>query len=92
MIDHTELTITDDDHVDGVKEAISLLLANKPYLVDGRRRGGSELRGQLRQGNSNEITRSKIRAWMHNEDGGMTPERMKLIEEAQRAGKIDVAR
>jgi hypothetical protein len=90
--DEMDLVITDDG-VDGVREAVELLLARKRYLVAGRRRGGSELRGT---GNvtaaSAQLTRSQIRAWSHGEDGGMTPERIALIEQAHKAGTIDASR
>ena len=99
LLDHSEIVVTDDG-IDGVKEAVALLLASKRYLVDGRRRGGSELRGiaggQPRSGN--QITQSQIRNWAHGFDpdgtpnGGMTPERIKLIEDARKAGTIEVGR
>lgn len=90
LIDQSELIITDDG-VDGVKEAVEMLLAKKRYLVGGRRRGGVEIRSSD-QSNSGILTRSQIRRWMHGEDGGLTPERQKMMEEAYRAGNIDANR
>lgn len=90
LLDRSELVVSDEG-VEGVREAVELLLAKKRYLVGGRRRSSSEFRGAERT-ESSQITRSQIRAWAHGEDGGFTPERMKLIEEAQRAGTIDTTR
>jgi hypothetical protein len=90
MLDRNELVITDDG-IDGVKEAVELLLASKRYLVRGRNSAGTELRGPERSSGT-QLTRSQIREWMRGNDGGITPEREKQIREAQAAGQIDLSR
>ena len=77
--------ILEGEEVIGVEEAVQALLAKKPYLRGaGAARGGSELQGPGQEPAI--ITRSQIQKWAR--EGGLTPERTKQIEEANKAGRI----
>jgi hypothetical protein len=79
--------IVEGDDVIGVEEAVKELLAKKAYLRPGAARGGVEINGPGQQAAA-PIARSQLKRWANGADGGMTPERIKQAEEAQKAGKI----
>ncbi len=90
LLPHDEL-IVEGDEVLGVDEAVKALLNKKAYLRAGANRAGLEINGPGQQ-TAAPLPRSQIRGWMKGNDGGMTPERIKQVEEANRAGKILIDR
>lgn len=89
LVDRTDLVI-EDDRVEGAEEAVRALLAAKPYLVDkarARRAGVDMAGGGQNSAPTQTVARSQHRKWLRGEDGGMTTERVKLVDEAMRHGR-----
>lgn len=77
--------VVEGDEVLGVEDAVKALLAKKAYLRPGAARGGVEINGPGQQ-SVTPIARSQIREWLRS--GQMTPEKIKEVEAASKAGKI----
>lgn len=86
LVNRADLTV-EGDEVEGVEEAVKALLIAKPYLArQGSRRAGGEIGGGGQE--APVITRTQVRRWLAGQDGGLTPERRALIENANKAGTI----
>ncbi len=94
LVDRTDLSLGDDDEVEGVEEAVRALLAKKTYLAGpkGARRSGADMSNGQRPPETQRVTQIDHRRWLRGEDGGMTPERAKLVDAAIRAGTYVTAR
>ncbi len=90
LVDRTDLVI-EEDRVEGAEEAVRALLAAKSYLLGkagAARRAGADMAGGG-QGTAptTTVARSQHRRWLRGEDGGMTTERQKLVDDAMRHGR-----